>query len=420
MKMAWAFAVFVVLAVAGAVAYRDWPRKLWLFIPVYPGPVVHQGVITAPFPTWNLVAEVGDFNDELSAYLWFDYLRGRKEVDPSRVFLTVKEKSDKPDYRIYMELPNDAISAVSYLCGLEQKDYIDHYNFVFSSAERLSYMQKQTGIFEAAYRKPAQNTLEQLSSEQLLPSVARFVLFKARTDGRMRAAELLRANNLDHEQATQMAADMIAVAKFYDLPLDVFLGIGAMENNYHNSPGDLQNAVWKRHPAKDDIILGRRRGKYLVSNYSIGPWQITRETMRYAHNLYLKDKRDYAQLPERLRPPQKLSFDLTNSHVLTTYAGLLLRDLLDKFNGDVSKAVGAYNGGVKNPNPKYAAGVEMVASYARNVLERVDGPASPDIEPTGTTAGAAPVAEPVAQSNGTQQASNDSQTPESTVSHPVW
>ena len=62
---------------------------------------------------------------------------------------------------------------------------------------------------------------------------------------------------------------------------------------------------------------------------------------------------------------------MTDSHVLTTYAGLLLRDLLDRFNGDIEKAVGAYNGGPRNPNPQYAAGVQIVASYARNVLERV-------------------------------------------------
>ncbi|HKV78085.1 MAG TPA: hypothetical protein VJP02_08105 [Candidatus Sulfotelmatobacter sp.] len=57
--------------------------------------------------------------------------------------------------------------------------------------------------------------------------------------------------------------------------------------------------------------------------------------------------------------------------VLTTYAGLLLRDLLDRFNGDVEKAVGIYNGGSGNPNIRYAAGVKAVAEYARNILERV-------------------------------------------------
>jgi hypothetical protein len=51
-------------------------------------------------------------------------------------------------------------------------------------------------------------------------------------------------------------------------------------------------------------------------------------TLRYVHNLYLRDQRNYSQLPERLRPPKVFELDLTDSHVLTTYAGLLLRDLV--------------------------------------------------------------------------------------------
>jgi hypothetical protein len=57
-----------------------------------------------------------------------------------------------------------------------------------------------------------------------------------------------------------------------------------------------------------------------------------------------------------------------NPEVLTTYAGLLLRDLLDKFHGDIFQAAGAYNGTVEHPNLQYAAGVEMVAEYARRVI----------------------------------------------------
>ncbi len=47
----------------------------------------------------------------------------------------------------------------------------------------------------------------------------------------------------------------------------------------------------------------------------------------------------------------------------------MLRDLLDHFDGDVDKAIGAYNGGVRTPNPAYASGVKNVAEYARRVLE---------------------------------------------------
>ena len=97
--------------------------------------------------------------------------------------------------------------------------------------------------------------------------------------------------------------------------------------------------------------------------------QISRETLRYAHQLYRKDTRNYELLPARLRPPQELDLNSTNDEVLTTYAGLLLRDLLDHFDGDVDKAIGAYNGGVRSPNPAYAAGVKTAAAYARRAIE---------------------------------------------------
>src|SRR2546429_2649204 len=105
----------------------------------------------------------------------------------------------------------------------------------------------------------------------------------------------------------------------------------------------------------------------MVSDYAMGIWQITRETLRAAHQLYLHDKRDYSQLPARLRPPRQLDLNNVNDAVLTAYAGLLLRDLLDHFGGDVEKAIGAYNGGVRTPNPDYASGVKNVADYARRI-----------------------------------------------------
>jgi hypothetical protein len=121
-----------------------------------------------------------------------------------------------------------------------------------------------------------------------------------------------------------------------------------------------------------------------VSDYSIGTWQISRETLRYAHLLYLKDTRNYELLPARLRPPEKLDLNSLNDQVLTTYAGLLLRDLLDHFGGDVDKAIGAYNGGVRSPNPAYTSGVKTVAEYARRVIEHstaLDGQAPVETKP---------------------------------------
>jgi hypothetical protein len=318
-----------------------------------------------------LLAEVGRFDNEISAYLWFDYLRSRPGIDGSQVLLTVNEKDQVPLWVIEVVLPNDALVAIPFLAQLEAQGFIEGFDLVFTVPSQVEKRKHQTSLFVATYRRPVEGRLETLPRNQILPATARFLAFKSQTDPRVRASSESRPSSLSHEQAIELAADIVAVADFYDLPLDVFLGIGAMENNYLSTRGDVDHAIWKRKPAKDDIILKRRRGRVLVSDYSVGIWQITRETLRYAHSLYLKDKRDYSQLPERLRPPKVPELDVTDSHVLTTYAGLLLRDLLDRFDGDIEKAVGAYNGGPRNPNAEYAAGVQLVAVYARNILERV-------------------------------------------------
>ena len=60
-----------------------------------------------------------------------------------------------------------------------------------------------------------------------------------------------------------------------------------MENNHLDVRGDLEHKVWKRHAEPGDIVLKRKRGSVLVLNYSIGVWQITRETLRSAPSLYI-------------------------------------------------------------------------------------------------------------------------------------
>jgi hypothetical protein len=361
----------VLLVVSGWVAFRTWPRPMHLATEAFPSVRFEHGKMVVPLPTKALLAEVGRFDNEISAYLWFDYLRSRPGVEESQILLTVTEKEPAPAYRIEVVLPNDALTAVPFLAALEAKGFIEGFDLVFTTPAQVEYRRDQTSVFIAAYRSPVDKKLEMLPRKHLLSSTAHFLAFKSRIDPRVRGTAESRPSSLSHQQATELAADIVAVAEFFGLPLDVFLGIGAMENNYLSVRGDINHAIWKRKPAKDDIILKRRRNRVLVSDYSIGVWQITRETLRYAHALFLKDKRDYSQLPERLRPPRTLSLDLTDSHVLTAYAGLLLRDLLDGFNGDVEKAVGAYNGGPRNPNLRYAAGVQAVAEYARKVLEHV-------------------------------------------------
>lgn len=320
-------------------------------------------------PNGNLLALVGVYSDELTAYLRFQYLQGLKNLAGSPILMTYKESDTGPQYRLYVVLKNDLFPQNRKLATLQISGYISGYQFLSPPRFQIEQWMKQTRLFGAAYDRPVRKRLLQLPRKGLTSAVARFILFKVRTDRRVREQIEPDLNRpLTPEDAHDFAADMIDVAKFYDIPLDMLLGIGAMENNYLDVRGDKKHAIWKKRAHPGDIILERRNGRVLVSDYSMGPWQITRETLRYVHNLYLHDHRDYSQLPERLRPPKRLDLNHVATETLTTYAGVLLRKLLDDFHGNVAKAQGAYNGGPRNPNLEYSQGVSLVSAYARKIL----------------------------------------------------
>ena len=350
--------------------------------PALPAPKIQGHRLVLPFSPGVASAKVATFHDQLEAFLHFEYLRGREArlgSDTSRILLTAADTAADPSYEIFIVCDNDLLTAMPYLAQLEGRNLITGYDLTSWTEQDLAYYQRQSHAFDLAYGVPAEQKLESLNSFQLLPALARFLVFKSQTDNRVLDRSESAPRPLTRDQATQLAADILDVARFYDLPLDYFLGVGAMENDYMDVNGDLDHAVWKKRAQRDDIVLRRTRKRVMVSDYAIGTWQITRETLRAAHQLYLKDKRDYSKLPARLRPPRVLNLNSVDDAVLTTYAGLLLRGLLDHFGGDVDKATGAYNGGVKTPNPAYASGVKTVAQYARRVLEHataLDDPAT--------------------------------------------
>src|SRR6266404_233933 len=366
-------AALLAFAACAYTDYRLWPLDLQApRYPVLPAPKFQGNQLVLPFAPGIAAAEVATFHDQLEAFLHFEYLRGREVRsgnDSSRVLLTAFDTSSGPSYKIFIVSDNDLLTAVPRLTQLEGRNLIAHYDLNTWTQKDFSYYQQQSHTFDVAYGVPTEQKLESLSSFQLLPALARFLVFKSQTDNRVMERADSAPRPLTREQATQLAADILDVAQFYSLPLDYFLGVGAMENDYMDVNGDLTHAVWKKRAQRDDIILRRGRKRVMVSNYAIGIWQITRETLRAAHQLFLKDKRDYSLLPPRLRPSRTLDLNSVDDTVLTTYAGLLLRGLLDHFGGDVDKAIGAYNGGVRNPSTAYAAGVKTVAEYARRVLE---------------------------------------------------
>ena len=361
--------VAALLVPAAWAAYYFWPRTI-VYVPktALPVPVWKESRLQLLASAGHLLADVGVYNDELTGYLYFEYFRSLKPIESSNVLLTATETQSGTVYRVYLLVDNDLLTAIPYLTNLQAQRLISAFEVIQANSYRVRYAEAQTNLFIAAYERPIRTKLRSIPRAELTSNVARFILFKAKTDRRVRQQLQPGPPDLSRGEARDLAADIIAVADFYDLPLEFFLGIGAMENNYLNVRGDLRHTTWKRRAQPGDIVIRRRGNRVLVRNYSIGVWQITRETLRYAHELYMKDKRDYSKLPERLRPPRDLDLNKIDSHVLTTYAGLLLRNLLDRFDGNVAEAVGAYNGGVARPNPRYSTGVQMVADYARRVL----------------------------------------------------
>src|SRR5580693_739307 len=363
------------LALACWTADRLWPRQMRAARqPGHLGPKFHGRRIALPFSNEVASAEIATFDDQLEAFLRYEYLRGRDPDDASKVFLTAGHSGKRANYKIFLLVENDKLTAVERLSRMESHGLITHYELVAWTRQDLAFAQQQSRMYENAYNLPTEQKLETLPSFQLLPALADFLVFKSQTDWRVVGQSTRAPQPLTHHQALRLASDILDVAHFYDLPLDYFLGGGAIEKKYMDVNGDLTHAVWKKNADSGDIVLERDRKRVLVSDYSIGTWQISRETLRAAHQLYLKDKRDYDQLPPRLRPSRELDVNSVNSEVLTTYAGLVLRDLLDRFDGNVDQAIGAYNGGARNPNPAYAAGVKNVALYARRVLEHAPLP----------------------------------------------
>jgi hypothetical protein len=365
------------LALTSWTADRLWPRHMRVSAHHrHLAPKVQGRRVAVPFSNEIACAEIASFDDQLEAFLRYEYLRGRDPDDASKIFLTADHSGKRSSYRIFILVENDQLTAVPRLNRMESRSLINRYELVAWTQQDLAFAQQQSRMFENTYNIPTEQKLETLPSFQLLPALADFLVFKSQTDWRVVGQSSRAPQPLTHHQALRLASDILDVAHFYNLPLDYFLGVGAMENNYMEVNGDLTHAVWKKRAERGDIVLERGRKRVLVSDYSIGTWQISRETLRAAHQLYLKDRRHYDELPPRLRPSRDLDVNSVNSEVLTTYAGLVLRDLLDRFDGDVDQAIGAYNGGIRNPNPAYAAGVKNVALYARRVLEHAPLPAA--------------------------------------------
>ena len=62
--------ILALVGASGWLAFRTWPREIRSSTKPYPSVQFDQGQMLVPFPTEILLAEVGRFEDELSAYLF--------------------------------------------------------------------------------------------------------------------------------------------------------------------------------------------------------------------------------------------------------------------------------------------------------------------------------------------------------------
>ena len=371
-----AFKIAASLAILGGAAWMfclhylllpriDLPRLARM-----PAWTVEDDVPVVSVPEQFVISEIAGFDSEFLAYLLGAHMRQRPEFSKAEVLLNYRQIDGEPRTSIVLNLPNNLLYSIPLMAELESLGKASTFEWRFVPKSTVLHMRSQTSVFFSAYNLPVRKRLEEIPKPVLANYLRRFLRYKSLTDGRiLRRIEPV-PSPLQSDEAHQLAGDIITIAEFFSLPVETFAGIGAMENNYMNVRGDLENTTWKRRAEPGDIVLKRRKGRVQVLNDSAGVWQITRETLRYVHKLYLKDTRDYSQLPERLRPPVDLEIEGVPPEVLTTYAGLLLRDLLDRFDGDVAKAVGAYNGGPARPNMAYEEGVRRIAGYARDLVER--------------------------------------------------
>ena len=250
-----------------------------------------------------LVGDLAQYEDEFYAYLMLAYLGGAPELQGGEVLLDYGEHSGRILYRVRILLPNDLPGGILKLCTARRRNLSGEVSWNYVTSEALERLKGRTRLFRMAYDIPTRQKLESLPRPELIGYIRRWARFKSATDARTWRGVEPRPAPLNRDEARTLAEDIVSVADFFNLPLDFFLGIGAMENNYMNVPGDSQHRIWKKRAEPGDIVLKRARGKVLVVNSSRGVWQITRETLRYAHRLYRKDSRDYSKLPARIRPP---------------------------------------------------------------------------------------------------------------------
>ena len=186
------------LCASGWIAFRTWPRKIWLGTAPYPSVYFDHDIMIVPFPTETLLAEVGRFDDELSAYLWFDYLRTRPGVEGSQILLTVSEKEGAPLYRIEVSRSEQCSGWIHFSRNSDRRLLLRASSLGFTTKQVTERKRETANLFVAACERPVEKEFKLLPRKQLLRPMVHFLVFKSRTDPRVRGRDESRPASLSH------------------------------------------------------------------------------------------------------------------------------------------------------------------------------------------------------------------------------
>src|SRR5215471_7154313 len=176
-------------AACGYTDYRLWPLELpALAHPRMPVTALKGKQLVVPFSLEVPAAEIATFNDQLEAFLRFEYLRGREAReghDVSRMLLTAVNTKKGPRYKIFIVTDNDLLIAEPQLASLVGRNLIAHYELQTWLQKDYSYYQQQSHMFDVAYDVPTEQKLETINTSKLLPALAQFLIFESQTDNRV-------------------------------------------------------------------------------------------------------------------------------------------------------------------------------------------------------------------------------------------
>lgn len=209
-------AIVLSALIAGGL-YRLWPRT----IKIASGQLrllwsLREGRQQITMPGRTLVGFLGPYDNELFAWLMFDFARN-DQVLAGRDLMLIVNDDKRSSYSIALRCSGNLPDCLDEIVRLRARGIGGMLSWSFLTPATVAHFNEETQVFVRAYSGPVQNDFRHLSAGKRASYVSHFLRFKAATDKRVLGDSALAP--LSSEKASLLAADIIAVADFYDLPL---------------------------------------------------------------------------------------------------------------------------------------------------------------------------------------------------------